>query len=138
MEQTKRKTPATVASIPTEYVRSLQKKESRKHARKIKLYRRLTVFAVVAAIILGGMTHMFIKQKQVLEVKELEKIALVDRLEDVQLEQEILKRQLVKLDDDDYIAKLARKDYFLSENNEIIFSIPENKKKTDKKDNGKE
>ena len=51
-------------------------------------------------------------------------------LEDVQLEQETLKRQLVKLDDDDYIAKLARKDYFLSENNEIIFSIPENKKKT--------
>ena len=40
------------------------KKESRKHARKIKLYRRLTVFAVVAAIILGGMTHMYFKQKQ--------------------------------------------------------------------------
>lgn len=138
MEQKKRKSSATVASIGTEYVRSLQKKESRKHARKIRLYRRLTVFAVVAAIILGGMTQMYIKQKQVLEAKELEKIELTAQLEEVQQEQEALKRQLVKLDDDDYIAKLARKDYFLSENNEIIFSIPENKKKTDKKDNGKE
>ena len=138
MEQTKRKSSATVASIQTEYVRSLQKKESRKHARKIKLYRRLTVFAVVAAIILGGMTHMFFKQKQVLEAKEHEKMEMLAQLEDVQEEQETLKRQLVKLDDDDYIAKLARKEYFLSENNEIIFSIPENKKKTDKKDNGKE
>ena len=74
MEQKqKRKSPATVASIQTEYVRSLQKKEKRKNARKIKLYRRLTVFAVVAAIILGGMTHMFFKQKQVLAVKEQEK-----------------------------------------------------------------
>ena len=64
MEQKqKRKSPATVASIQTEYVRSLQKKESRKHARKVSLYRRLTVFAVVAAIILGGLTHMFIQAK---------------------------------------------------------------------------
>ena len=81
---------------------------------------------------------MFIKQKQVLEVKELEKVEMTAQLEEVQEEQEVLKRQLVKLDDDDYIAKFARKEYFLSENNEIIFSIPENKKKTDKKDNGKE
>jgi cell division protein DivIC len=138
MEQKKRKSPATVESIQTEYVRSLQKKESRKHARKIRLYRRLTVFAVVAVIILGGMTQMFIKQKQVLSVKEQQKVAMVAQLEEVKQEQETLKRQLVKLDDDDYIAKLARKEYFLSENNEIIFSIPENKKKTDKKDNGKE
>ena len=138
MEQKKRKSSATIASIETEYVRSLQKKESRKHARKIRLYRRLTVFAIVAAIILGGMTQMYIKQKQALEVKELEKVELTAQFEEVKQEQEALKRQLVKLDDDDYIAKLARKDYFLSENNEIIFSIPENKKKTDKKDNGKE
>ncbi len=44
----------------------------------------------------------------------------------------------MKLNDDDYIAKLARKEYFLSEKNEIIFSIPENKKKTDEQDEGKE
>jgi cell division protein DivIC len=138
MEQKKRKSSATIASIETEYVRSLQKKASRKHARKIRLYRRLTVFAVVAAIILVGMTQMYMKQKQVLEAKELEKMEKIAQLEEVQQEQEALNRQLIKLDDDDYIAKLARKDYFLSENNEIIFSIPENKKKTDKKDNGKE
>ncbi|MFC5590887.1 septum formation initiator family protein [Sporosarcina soli] len=138
MEQKKRKSSATIASIETEYVRSLQKKASRKHARKIRLYRRLTVFAVVAAIILVGMTQMYMKQKQVLEAKELEKMEKTAQLEEVQQEQEALNRQLIKLDDDDYIAKLARKDYFLSENNEIIFSIPENKKKTDKKDNGKE
>ena len=63
---------------------------------------------------------------------------MLAQLEGVQEEQEMLKRQLVKLNDDDYIAKLARKEYFLSEKNEIIFSIPENKKKTDKQDRGKE
>ncbi len=63
---------------------------------------------------------------------------MLAQLEEVQEEQEMLKRQLVKLNDDDYIAKLARKEYFLSDKNEIIFSVPENKKKKDKKDDGKE
>nr|WP_318617504.1 septum formation initiator family protein [Sporosarcina sp. YIM B06819] len=139
MEQKQqRKSPATVATIQTEYVRSLQKKESRKNARKVKLYRRLTVFAVIAVITFGGLTQMLVKQKQVLAAKEKQQVEMLSQLEVVQEEQEMLKRQLVKLNDDDYIAKLARKEYFLSENGEIIFSVPENKKKNDKKDDGKE
>lgn len=133
-----RKSPATVATIQTEYVRSLQKKKNRKNARKIRLYRRLTVFAIIVAVTFGGLTQMLIKQKQVLAVKEQQQVEMLAQLEVVQEEQEMLKRQLVKLNDDDYIAKLARKEYFLSENNEIIFSVPENKKKNDKKDDGKE
>lgn len=137
-QKQQRKSSATVASIQTEYVRSLQKKEIRKNARKVRLYRRLAVFAVASVIILGGLTQMFIKQKQVLAVKEQQQVEMLAQLEVVQEEQEMLKRQLVKLNDDDYIAKLARKEYFLSEKSEIIFSVPENKKKTDKKDDEKE
>jgi cell division protein DivIC len=139
MEQKQqRKSSERVASIQTEYVRSLQKKETRKNAQKVRLYRRLTVFAIAAAIILGGLTNMLINQKHALAEKELQKVEVLAQLEGVQEEQEMLKRQLVKLNDDDYIAKLARKEYFLSEKNEIIFSIPKNKKKTDEQDEGKE
>ena len=35
-----------------------------------------------------------------------------------------MKEQVIKLNDDDYIAKLARKEYFLSESDEIIFTLP--------------
>ena len=137
-QKQQKKSPATVANIQTEYVRSLQKKESRKNARKVKLYRRLTVFAIIAAVAFGGLTQMLIKQKQVLATKEQQQVEMLAQLEVVQEEQEMLKRQLVKLDDDNYIAKLARKEYFLSESSEIIFSVPENKKKNDKKDDEKE
>ncbi|NYF26427.1 septum formation initiator family protein [Sporosarcina sp. JAI121] len=137
-QKQQRKSSERVASIETEYVRSLQKKAYRKNARKIRLYRRLTIFAIVAAIILGGLTNMFFNQKQELAAKELQKAEMLSQLEDVQEEQDMLKRQLVKLNDDDYIAKLARKEYFLSEKSEIIFAIPENKKKTEKKAKGKE
>ncbi len=50
----------------------------------------------------------------------------------------MLKSQIIKLNDDEYIAKLARKEYFLSEDNEIIFAIPENDKKDDKNIDSKE
>ena len=45
-----RKSPATIASINKEYVQSLQQKIDRKKARKVRLYRRLTVFAIVALL----------------------------------------------------------------------------------------
>ena len=44
---------------------------------------------------------------------------------------QMLELQIAKLQDDEYIAKLARKEYFLSEEGEIIFTIP---KESDKKD----
>ena len=133
-----KKSSERIASIQTEYVRSLKKKEDRKNARKVRLYRRLVVFAIISAIILGGLTNMFFTQKKALAEKELQKEEMLTQLEEVNEEQDMLKRQLVKLNDDDYIAKLARKEYFLSEKNEIIFAIPENEKKKEKKDEGKE
>ena len=58
-----RKSPATVSSIQTEYVRSHQKKEERIHARKVRLYRRLAVYAIAAVIILGALIHTNLSSK---------------------------------------------------------------------------
>lgn len=128
-----RKPLANVASIQTEYVRSLHKKEERIRARKVRLYRRLAVYTIAAIIILGTLTSTFFNQKQALSVKEQKVVELLAELEIVTEEQEMLNRQIVKLSDDDYIAKLARKNYFLSDKNEIIFSTPDKKKKIEKK-----
>ncbi len=138
MEQRKRKSSTTVASIETEYVRSLRKKEIWRNKQKKRLQRKMFVYAVIAFVVLGGLTNMYIQQQQTLEEKERQKVETLAKLKEVKDEQELLKKQLVKLDDDDYIAKLARKEYFLSDKNEIIFSVPENKKKNDKNDDGKE
>ena len=37
----------------------------------------------------------------------------------------MLKLQISKLNDDEYIGKLLRKEYFLSEEGEIIFTLPD-------------
>jgi cell division protein DivIC len=138
VQKQNRKSPATIASINKEYVQSLQQKIDRKKARKVRLYRRLTVFAVVALLMLGYFTHSFFEQRKILALKEQEKTELLAELKEKEEEQEMLMNQLAKLDDDEYIAKLARQEYFLSDDNEIIFSMPnkkaEDKKKTDEKE----
>ena len=137
-QKQQRKSSTRVASIETEYVRSLQKKDNWRSKQKKRLKRKMMVYAIIATVSIGGLTHTLINQKQTLATKEQQKVEVLAELEKVQEDQERLKTQLVKLDDDEYIAKLARKEYFLSNDNEIIFSTPENKKKKDKKDDGKE
>lgn len=129
------KSPTNIASIKNEYVRSLQEKKDRKRARKVRLYRRLTVFSLAAVVILSVLSYTFINQKSVLAAKDEEKQLLLEQLAEKEQEQAMLTNQLEKLNDDVYIAKLARQEYFLSDKSEIIFSLPKNsKKKEDEKE----
>ncbi|MFK4996598.1 septum formation initiator family protein [Bacillus sp. N9] len=52
---------------------------------------------------------------------------LEESLAKLEKKQLTLENEIVKLNDDDYIAKLARSEYFLSEKGEIIFNIPDPK-----------
>lgn len=129
---------ATVSSIQNEYVQKQRKKEVRKHAQNVRLRRRLAVFGLIALISFSIITYKFVNQKQLLADKFEEKTVLLAELDAVKEEQQTLERQIAKLGDDEYIAKLARQEYFLSDTNEIIFSIPPKtdigKKKADKKE----
>ena len=61
--------------------------------------------------------------------KKDEKEQVQQELVSLEKEESLLKDEIVKLNDDDYIGKLARKEYFLSDDNEIIFTLPEKKDK---------
>lgn len=134
----KRKSTSTVASIETEYVRSYQKKETWRRNQKKRLKRKLLIYAIIATIALGGLAQMYFKQQRVLAAKHEQYEKMKAQLENVKEEQEALNKQLEKLDDDEYIAKLARQQYFLSDGKEIIFSVPENDTNNEKKDSRKE
>lgn len=139
MKQKARKgNSSSVASIETEYVRSMQRKDDWRRKQKKRLKVKLLVFAMIVIVTFGGITIYNQQQKSMLASKELEKKELVEQLAVKTSEQEQLKKQLLKLDDEEYIAKLARKEYFVSNDKEIIFSLPEGKKEMNKKDDGKE
>ena len=127
-----------ISSINKDYVRSVERQENRQKAHKVRLYRRLAVFAFIVVAMLGGLTLTMFNKSQALAAKEEIKQEALQQLEQVQDQQELLNSQIIKLNDDEYIGKLARKEYFLSEDNEIIFSIPEKEENDDKNNDSKE
>lgn len=122
-----------VETLNNDYVRSNEEKTKRKRKQAIFRRRRIAFYLVCAGIILFFLTDLLFYQKDRLAAKETEKQALEEQLADVQEQQEMLKLQIAKLEDDEYIAKLARKEYFLSDEGEIIFTIPKDDQTEDDK-----
>ncbi|MFF5996834.1 septum formation initiator family protein [Lysinibacillus sp. KU-BSD001] len=127
----------TVKTLDNDYVRSnanLAKQQQMKHRQKVLSRRRLAVFTVFATAVCVALVSMMMNQNTRLAEKEAQKIEVQAQLTAVKEQQDMLKLQIAKLEDDEYIAKLARKEYFLSEEGEIIFTIPKdnNEKEEDK------
>ncbi|MGN2275346.1 FtsB family cell division protein [Priestia megaterium] len=112
-----------VAKLNTDYSHKQEQIKQNIDRKRIGLIRRLTVFGVLALIIGGLMVSALITQTSAIENKKAEKVKLEQQLTKLQSKQKQLKGEIVKLNDDDYIKKIARRDYFLSEDGEIIFNV---------------
>ncbi|CAM3781657.1 FtsB family cell division protein [Cytobacillus oceanisediminis] len=121
-----------VAKIETSYVRQQEAAEISAGRKRKLLFRRLAAFFTLAAVLSFFMISTLVSQSAALEEKVEEKNRLDKELAALQKKEVILEEEIVKLNDDEYIAKLARKDYFLSDNNEIIFNLPEETEKNKK------
>ena len=117
----------TVETLNNDYVRSNVESKHKKRKEVIFRRRRTVLYLIVAGVILFGLIDLWMYQKDRLFEKQAEKEALAVELQQVKEQQEMLKLQIAKLEDDEYIAKLARKEYFLSDEGEIIFTIPSEK-----------
>lgn len=113
-----------VKTLNNDLTRSEQQKKTLKTKEAVFRRRRMLAFFVVAACIIAGLVSTNLTQKERLAAKEAYKLEAQQQLDVVTEAQEMLKLQITKLEDDEYIAKLARKEYFLSEEGEIIFTIP--------------
>jgi len=123
-----------VAKIQTSYAKQQEVAEINVNMKRKRLYRRLTVFFIGAVALSILMISTLVSQSSALDEKRAEKEKLDQELALLKKQEIMLEEEIVKLNDDEYISKLARKDYFLSENGEVIFNIPENKDKDEKKE----
>ncbi|MBY0095467.1 FtsB family cell division protein [Mesobacillus maritimus] len=115
-----------ISKLENEYTQQSEKAGIAEKRKRKVLFRRLAVFFVLATIISAVMISTFISRTSALETKLDEKERLETELAKLQKQQKHLEEEIVKLNDEEYIAKLARRDYFLSQEGEIIFNIPEN------------
>ncbi|MFD1736911.1 septum formation initiator family protein [Bacillus salitolerans] len=111
--------------IQSDYQKVVVEKEKLVLHRRRGLVRRLTVFGIVVSIVSFFMITTFLSQNEALGHKLEQRNKLQAELQKMETKQTRLEEEIVKLNDDEYIAKIARRDYFLSNENEIIFSIPE-------------
>ncbi|CAH2717149.1 Cell division protein DivIC [Neobacillus rhizosphaerae] len=117
-----------VSKIQTSYVEQQEYAEIASARKRKLLIRRLSLFLVFASLLSYLMISSYLSQTTKLDAKIAQKKQIAGELTELKKQQEILKEDIIKLNDDDYIAKLARKEYFFSEKNEIIFNIPKEKK----------
>jgi cell division protein DivIC len=122
-----------IAPLENPYMRQ-QEVAVRAAARRRKLlYRRLTVFFVMAIAVSALLIFTLFSREASLKAKKAEKVQVEEKLARLEKEQVMLENEIVKLNDDEYIAKLARSEYFLSDKGEIIFNIPNSEKKEKEK-----
>ncbi|QOR66718.1 septum formation initiator family protein [Cytobacillus suaedae] len=112
-----------VTQIQSPYVANYEQSEQKNNMKRKGLFRRLIAFAIFAAIISYGLISTLMAQSATIREKESERQQLDEQLVKLKEEQIYLEEEIVKLNDDEYIAKIARRDYFLSKDGEIIFKI---------------
>ncbi|TYR78301.1 septum formation initiator family protein [Priestia megaterium] len=112
-----------VTKLNTDYLHKQEQLQQNTDRKRIGLIRRLTVFGVFAFIVTALMISVLIKQTSAIENKEAEQKKLEQQLTKLEGKQKQLESEIVRLNDDEYIKKIARRDYFLSEDGEIIFNI---------------
>lgn len=113
-----------IAKIESPYVKERENADLAATRNRKFLMRRLGLFFVFAVFVGYFMISQILTQSADLDGKLAQREQLKKELAGMKKQQAILKEDIVKLNDDDYIAKLARKEYFLSDKNEIIFNLP--------------
>ncbi len=105
---------------------TLIQKKNRKRRRQL-LYRRvLTMSLLIGSFIVAASIMYTNRLTKLTEAKE--NLAAYQKEYDKLLEtEEYYRNEISKLENEDYIAKLAREKYFKSEEGEIIFKLPEEK-----------
>jgi len=120
--------------LDNDYVRNTDKAINRKIEGRKRKMRRIAFFAIVPVVIIAVLGNILLNQNETLAVKEQEKVEAKEHLSDLKEERESLNLRIKQLENDEYIAKLLRKEYFLTEEGEINFILPDEKDEKDEKE----
>lgn len=123
------KAKSKVARIENRYIKDTATMKKTRSRRRIALFRRLAFMAIIFAVVGGLLTITYTKQVLTLKEKKEKQVQVDKKMVAMKDEQDSLNEQIKKLHNDDYIAKLARSEYYLSKDGEIIFNIPEENSK---------
>lgn len=121
-------TRRNISQIQNEYKEQMERKQQQLKRKRRGLYRRLMVFGTVVLLSAIVIVSSLWSQTSDISAKQEKKAELLKQLEQLEAKKSDLKDEIVKLKDEDYVAELARKDYYLSKDGEIIFKFEDKSK----------
>ncbi|HHY75107.1 MAG TPA: cell division protein DivIC [Bacillus bacterium] len=116
-----------ITTLHSNYIDEQKEQQQELKRKRRGLYRRLTVMGVIAVAACYIISSILLSQTDVLQKKVEEKIEFEKKYANLKKQEKNLRAEKVKLNDNEYVAKLARSEYFLSEEGEIIFKLPNDK-----------
>lgn len=87
--------------------------------------RRLKLLGLFMVAFLIWASSLWLDQREILQAKTEELEAVKLKVQEANEKQLDLSYQIKRLHDKDYIAEVARRDYFLSRPGEMIFKVPD-------------
>lgn len=115
----------TVTRLDSNYVQQYDAYIVRQKRKKQRLIRRLVLFAIVTALVIGGMVAYHVNQRILHAEKTEQYEQLEQELADLEKEEARLREEIELLNDEDYVLDIARTNYFLTKKGELIFKLPD-------------
>lgn len=113
-----------VRQLTSEYMEKQEILVEQRKRRRKGLVRRLSVFAVLMIIFFSITGFTLAQQQTSIHQQEVEREQLENELSLMEKEQSHLTEEIQWLQDPEYIAELARRDYFLTKPGETLFQLP--------------
>lgn len=114
-----------VARINEAYIEQYDAQLKRQKRRRKKLYRRLTLFGVVACTSLFLLLAYHMDQRSRYNEMEQEYQQLTTELSTLEREEKMLENEIELLQDEEYLLQIAKTNYFFTEEGEIVFKTSE-------------
>ncbi|WP_017434485.1 FtsB family cell division protein [Saccharococcus caldoxylosilyticus] len=114
-----------VTKLKSSYISAQEEKKQKASRRRRIAVVRFTFLGIVLALVSSAFVYTMQSQAKDIEAKQASKKQLEQKLDKLEKQQKQLEEEIKKLHDDEYIAELARKKYYLSKDGEIIFVTPE-------------
>lgn len=124
MEKKKR---SVITKLNNQYIeeKTLENIRNQKRIKFIK--RRTTLIAICGLFFVFLLVAPLFNNYQQLQESKVEQTVAKEKLEALELKQEELDYYVGLLENEEYVLKLARSEYYLTKDDEVVFSFPEDK-----------
>lgn len=118
---------SSIARMNNPYIQHKTLADIREYKRKRKLKRRMRLLVSTGVFLIFLIGSTLARNYFKLGELEEQKAVAEAELESLNLDQAELEYYIGLLEDEEYVAKLARNEYYLTKDNEIVFSFPDDR-----------